>query len=280
MKAIDSYPVAFRRSGTPLSEAEVQACADELELNFPPSYAKFLSEHNGGSPSPAFLPYPGGGMKVKRFFSTVDGELAQRCQKQRRDFGLPKPYLSIAELAEAGSFVVLDCSAETGGVLLTWCDVEEGFRYHDPEFSNAQDLYFDIDGLFSKFGPAKNREDIDGMFCTLYYAASLANRGSKVAAELVEAGYDINFVLPTFRHPIFAAIDAEVFGVAETLLKLGTLPTHCDPLHDDASVPDRLTAALHDWQNMLEVTQENAYPTGIKMAKRHLTSLEAAVALL
>lgn len=280
MKVLDSYAVKFRRTGKPLTESDVSACSAELGLTFPQPYADFLLKHNGGSPSPAYLTYPGSATKVQRFFSISDGDLVNRCQHHRADHCLPSQFVPIAELDDSDSFLLLDCSPANCGVLLTWIELDEGFRHRDAEYSNAVDLYFPVDELFSKFGPAKNREDRDGMFCRLYYSSSDPRNGPTLATAFVDAGYDINFVLPTFRHPIFGAIDSDTFGMAETLIAIGTASTHVDPLHDCASVAERLSDALMHWTEMLEATTENKYPPGQEMAKRNITNIESAMLTL
>jgi|GEM_PF-2571077 len=280
MKMIDSYDVKFRRAGKPLADSEILACAAALELTFPEPYAEFFRHHNGGSPSPAYLPFPGSPTKVQRFLAIADGELVDTCKRQRSDSGLPDQFISIAELDDPESFLVLDCSPMNHGRLLFWVYVEEGFRLNDPEYSNTTELYFSIDNLFTKFGPAKNREDLDGMFCRLYYSSSDPRNGPKIATALVDAGYDINFVLPTFRHPIFGSIDSEAFGVAETLLKLGTSSSHLDPVHDDATITDRLADALKHWNGLLDTTIENKYQPGQAMAKRNIANIESAMVAL
>ncbi len=280
MKLIERYTVQFRRTGKPPAASDIAACAAELNLTFPPSYTEFLLTHNGGSPSPAYLPYPGSATKIHRFLSIANGDLVNTCQRQRTDLGMPTQLVSIAQLGDSVSFLVLNCSPENYGSLLIWFDLELGFRHGDPEFSNANELYFTVDELFTKLGPAKNREDRDGMFCRLYYASSDPRNGPKLASALVEAGYDINFVLPTFRHPIFGSIDSQAFGVAATLAKLGTSSTHIDPLHDNASVADRLADALTRWSGLLEATIHNKYRPGLQMAKRNIANIEAAMAVL
>lgn len=280
MKMIDSYDVKFRRSGKPLADSDILGCAAELELTFPEPYADFLRHHNGGSPSPAYLPFRGSPTKVQRFLAIADGDLVDTCERQRSDSGLPDQFISIAELDDSESFLVLDCSPMNHGRLLFWVYVEEGFRLNDPEYSNTTELYFSINSLFTKFGPAKNREDIDGMFCRLYYSSSDPRNGPKIATALVDAGYDINFVLPTFRHPIFGSIDSEAFGVAETLLKLGTSSSHLDPLHDDASIPERLDDAFKHWNGLLDATVASKYQPGQAMAKRNIANIESAIVAL
>ena len=280
MEMIDSYDVKIRRSGKPLADSDILACAAELDLKFPEPYADFLRHHNGGAPSPAYLPFPGSPTKVQRFFAIADGDLVDTCERQRSDSGLPDQFISIAELDDSESFLVLDCSPMNHGRLLFWVYVEEGFRLNDPEYSNTTELYFSIDNLFTKFGPAKNREDLDGMFCRLYYSSSDPRNGPKIATAFVDAGYDINFVLPTFRHPIFGSIDSEAFGVAETFLKLGTSTSHLDPLHDDASITDRLDDALEHWNGLLDATIENKYKPGQAMAKRNIANIESAMVAL
>ena len=280
MKAIDSYPVKFRRKGEPLTEADIAACSAKLDLTLPQSYTEFLLNHNGGSPSPAYLPYPGSGTKVRRFLSVADGDLVATYQRQRNENGLPKHFVSIAELDDSESFLVLDCSQENQGGLLSWFELEEGFGHSDQEYNNAVDLYFSIDQLLSKFGPAKNREDRDGMFCRLYFSSSDPRRGPQLASAFVDAGYDINFVLPTFRHPIFGSIDSEAFGVTVAFLQLGTSLEHMDPLHENARIGDRLDNALTHWNGLLDSTKENNYEPGQKMAKRNIANIESAIAAL
>ncbi|TWT56621.1 SMI1/KNR4 family protein [Allorhodopirellula solitaria] len=280
MKIIDSYDVKFRRTGKPVAESEILDCEAELELTFPLPYAEFLRQHNGGSPSPAYLPFPGSPTKVQRFLSISDRDLVDTCKRHRSDSGLPDQFVSIAELDDSESYLVLDCSPMNHGRLLFWVYVDEGFRLNDSEYSNATELYFSIDNLFKTFGPAKNREDLDGMFCRLYYSSSDPRNGPKIATALVDAGYDINFVLPTFRHPIFGSIDSEAFGVAETLLKLGTSSSHLDPLHDNASIADRLADAFRHWNGLSDATIENKYQPGQTMAKRNIANIESAMMAL
>ena len=280
MPVLDHYAVKFRRTGPSLSESDVSACESHLGVSFPAPYSRFLLEYNGGSPSPAYLPFPGCGAKVKRFFSIADNDLVDKCEQDRRDHSLPNQFVPIAELGETDSFLVLDCSAASAGTLLTWCELDEGFRYRDAEYSNASELYYSIDQLFLKFGPAKNREDRDGMFCRFYYSSAAPQHGPKLATAFVKVGYDINFVLPTFRHPIFGAIDSEAFGVAATLLELGTATDHLDPLHGNASIAERLTDAFDKWHGLLEVTIQNKYAAGQSIAERRIAGIESSLQAL
>jgi hypothetical protein len=156
---------------------------------------------------------------------------------------------------------------------------EFGFRHNDHEYSNVAKLYFTVHELVEKFGPAKNRKDRDGMFCQLYHASSNPARGPRLANEYAADGYDINFVLPSFRHPIFGAIDAEAYGVAAVFLRLGTRTTHVDFLHDNASVTERLFAAQEHWRGVLQVATENKYAEGIGMAKRNVAKIEEAISI-
>lgn len=113
----------------------------------------------------------------------ASGDLVETCQRQRADHGLPNHFVSIAELDDLDTFLVLDCSPANQGRLLRWFELDEGFRHRDAEYSNATDLYFAVDQIFSKFGPAKNRRDRDGMFCQLYYSCSDPRNGQTQPCE-------------------------------------------------------------------------------------------------
>jgi hypothetical protein len=247
-------------------------------LAFPQPYVELLLRTNGGNPSPAYLPYPGHATKVDRFYPIVSDGLVQVCWHHRAENGLPADMLPIAELDDGDSVLLLECAGTDAGALFFWVKPSKfGFRRNDPDYDNLAQLYFNVDLLDQKFGPAKNRNDRDGMFCQLYYASSNPAQGSKLASKYTADGYDINFVLPTFRHPIFGAIDSEAYGVAATFIRLGTVSTHTDPLHDHASVTKRLFAEQERWQGMLEASTEDKYDTGIGMAKRRLAQIAEAI---
>jgi hypothetical protein len=280
MSAIDHYDVVIRRPGKPVDRDAISSVEQELALIFPQPYVDFLLANNGGSPSQAYLPGPGqGGGKVERFYSLGDNGLVQTCQRLRADHGLPTEYLPIA-LVNGESPLLVKCSGEEAGSLYCWFDLEEGFRYEDPDYSNVKRLYFDIAELPRKFGPAKNRKDRDGMYFQLYYASSNPRHGGIMAEKFVEEGYDINFVVPTFWHPIFGAINSEVFGVAVTLLKLGTHATHVDSRYENATIEVRLLDAQQHWNMLLEHSRETKYDTGKRMAARHLSDIASALALI
>lgn len=280
MSAIDHYELKLRHPGKPVDRAEILAVQRELGLTFPQPHIEFLLAGNGGSPSPAYLPYPGQATKVERFYSIGDNGLVQTCQRLREDHGLPADFLPIALLDDEESQLIVKCSGEDAGALYGWIELELGFRFEQKEYSNVRRLYFNIAELPLKFGPAANRKDRDGMFCQLYYASSNPTHGGKLATKYVDEGYDINFVLPTFRHPIFGAIDSEAFGVAVTLLALGTRTTHVDPQHENASVQDRLAEAQKHWHALLQVGRENSYDAGKDMATRRLSDIDSALAMI
>lgn len=273
---MEHYELKFRRSGVPLDRKSIAAAERELGLAIPQPYVELLLRTNGGNPSPAYLPYPGQATKVDHFYP-ID-ELVKVCWHHRAESGLPADLLPIAELDDGDSVVLLDCAETDAGALFFWVKPSKfGFRRNDPDYDNLAQLYFKVDLLDQKFGPATNRNDRDGMFCQLYYASSNPAQGSKLASKYTADGYDINFVPPTFRHPIFGAIDAEAYDVAATFIGLGTASTHTDPLHDHASVTKRLFTEQKRWQGMLEASTEEKYNTGIGMAKRRLGQIAEAI---
>lgn len=275
---IEHYKLKFKKPGPPIDEVAIVAVEEALRVKLPQAYRKLLLANNGGVPSPAYIPYPGEGTKIRRFYSM--DEIASVATQHRTENGLPDSMLPVAEL-DGDAFVLLQCGGTDNGALFFWVNaVRYGFRQHDPDYDNVARLYFAVDQLATKFGPAKNRQDRDGLFCQLYYASSNAVHGPKLASKYVANGYDINFVLPTFRHPVFGAIDSEAFGVACALLRLGTHATHVDPQHENALVLDRLVDAQENWERMLRVTTENKYDTGIGMAKRRLAHITEAISLV
>jgi hypothetical protein len=283
MTAIDYYDVILRRPGKPVDRDAISSAERKLALTFPQPYVDFLLVNNGGSPSPAYLTGPGqGGTKVERFYSIgeVSG-LVETCQQYRAEHGLPADFLPIAQFGDQESLLILKCSGAENGALYSWIELEElGFRHEDPEYSNVKRLYFDIAELPLKFGPAKNRKDRDGMFFQLYYASSNPRHGGVMAEKYVAEGYDINFVVPTFWHPVFGAINSEAFGVAVTLLNLGTDATHVDSRYENATIEDRLVDAQQHWNMLLEHSRETKYDTGMRMATRHLSDIASALAII
>jgi len=280
MAIIDHYPFKLRRPGSPVDRDTISASEQQLGVSFPQSYVDVMLAHNGGSPSPAYLPHPGGATKVERIYSIGDNGLVETCLQHRVDHGLPDEFIPIAQLAGQDFLLLMECSAEAPGSLYSWFEPNLGFRFRDEEYSNVTQMYFDVAELPQKFGPAKNRKDRDGMFCQLYAIASNPAQGEKVAANYVDEGYDINFVLPTFRHPIFAAIDSDAFGVAAILLALGTRATHVDPLHSNATVEERLLEAQKRWSGLLEASREDQYTAGVGMATRRLSNIASALATI
>lgn len=275
---IDHYSVKFRQPGPAVDRAAVADCERQLGITFPQPYVAFLLTCNGGSPSPAYL--PGEGRPVKRFYSVGEDGIAENCERLRTAHGVPDNFVPIALLGGREAYMLLDCSDPCAGRLLCWSELKYGFRYQNEEFSNVTTLYLGIAELFFKFGPAKNRMDRDGMFCRLFDASATPGRGSRLAAELVAHGYDVNFVLPMHRHPIFPAIDWEVFSVAATLLSLGTRLDHVDPRHPDATIEQQLLEAQTRWTWLLGVSRANRYETGKGMAKRRLDDIEAALEII
>lgn len=280
MSAIDHYELILRRPGKPVDREAILATERELALTFPQPYVEFLRASNGGSPSPAYLPYPGQAAKVEKFYSIGDHGLVQTCQRHRTESGLPAGFLPIAQFGDKESLLLLKCLGEDDGALYSWTEVELGFRHEDPEYSNVKRLYFDIAELPLKFGPAKNRKDRDGMFFQLYYASSNPKQGGIMAEKYVEEGYDINFVVPTFCHPVFGAINSEAFGVAAILLSLGAHATHVDSRYENATIEEQLVAAQEHWNGLLEGSRETNYDTGQRMARRHLSDIASALAII
>ncbi len=282
MTAINHYDLVIRRPGKPVDRDAISSAEQELAITFPQPYVDFLLANNGGSPSPAYLTGPGqGGTKVERFYSLGEDGLVQTCQRLRAEHGLRAEFLPIAQFGETESLLLLKCSSEDAGALYCWIEVEElGFRYEDPDYSNVKRLYFDIAELPRKFGPAKNRKDRDGMFFQLSHASSNPRHGGIMAEKFVKEGYDINFVVPNFWHPIFGSINSEEFGVAVTFLKLGTRTTHVDSRYDNATIEDRLVDAQEHWNGLLEHSRGTKYDTGIRMATRHLSNIASALALI
>ncbi len=264
--------------GPQLTQANIAACANTLGLQFPKAYVRFLLAQNGGVPTPAYLPLPGiDGIMIERFLSIGDGGLADVCLHLRESHGLPDHLIPIVATSENDSFVLLSCREADSGKLVSWDEIESGFEYDEDGFGNAKDFYGSIDTLFTLFGPAKDRIDFPGLFCKLYYSSTDPRHGPPLARKLVAAGYDINYVLPSLRHPIFGSIDGEEFGVAEVLLELGTSLTHRDPLHENATIGERLADAETNWKMMLDTTTQNKYRPGMDMAKRKLKKIEGAM---
>ena len=287
MEIIEHYDLKLRRSGKPVSRNDIANAERALGVEFPAPYVDFLLANNGGSPSPAYLPYPGASWKIDRFFPIDDTGLVSICQKHRAENGLVNSMVPIAEFGDVeddddeATVLLLECAGPDVGALSSWCNPKQfGFRYNDPEYSNVGRLYFDISELPRKFGPAKNRKDPDGMFCQLYYASSLPAHGSRLAKKFVDEGYDINFVLPTFEHPIFGAINYDAFGVAATFLALGTSISHVDPRHENATVYEQLLDAQNRWQRTLEFGNKSGFDTVKGMAKRRLADIAKAMAII
>ncbi len=276
---LDHYELKLKQCGPKVDEAAIATAERHLGMSFPKAYREFLLANNGGVPSPGYIPYPGRGTHISRFFP-ID-EMVAVCKQHRNQNRLPDNILSVAELAGDDSVLLMHCEAIDAGALFLWVKPNKyGFRQNDLEYDNVGRLYFTVDELTKKFGPAKDRQDRDGMFCQLSYASSNPTHGPKLARKYVADGYDINFVLATFRHPIFGAIDSDAFGVACTFLELGTKAAHKDPLHDNASVADRLLDARTHWDQLLRVATGDNYETGIGMAKRRLSSIDAAISVV
>lgn len=282
MKMINHYELKFTQRGPSLKPEDFDSIERVLELSLPPAYRNLLLECNGGKPSPAFLAGPGVGSKVNYFLSIGHddphrnlGNLASNLREER---GLPANYLPIAFLSEE-TYLILDCSELRSGHLYYWFDIEKGFRINEPYFENVSKPYFSIDEMTKKLGPAKNRLDRDGMFFHLCHISTNPQNGPKTARSLVDAGYDINLVLSPYRHPIFEAIDADAYIVAETLLKLGTNSNHLDTLYDDSSVSERIETELECWQWLLETSTKNRYGTGKNTAHRHVECLRRCAEL-
>ena len=281
MKICDGYAVRYRDAGRPLDAGDLDRCQRELGLDFPSAYREFLLDQNGGRPTPrCFLINHAVSPQIERFHS-VDStdpstDVRHECERLRADFKMPPAYIPIARTVGDGGLLV-SCAGNEIGRLYYWPRMEDGFRMNDPEFDTVTRLYFGIEELPDKLGPARNREDRDALFFRLYWAASIPQSGAKTAEQLVRAGYDINFVIAGFRHPVFAAIDCDAFSVAEKLIALGTRRDHADPRHADATVVDRLSESLAWWKNRLG--EHNRGETIYEMAARRVSAIESALAV-
>lgn len=247
MSVVDHYEIRFRGGGPPLNDADLDECESRLSIRLPSGYRSLLLKQNGGRPAPGAFLGRCGALSIERLYSvrgtSSESDLVSVALREREDFRLPIERLPIGRTREGGD-LLLDCTPESGGVLLYWGQRDEGFRENDPVFSNVETLYFPVDELLRKLGPPKNRRDRDGLFRELYTLSSRPAQGSKFARECVALGYDINFVLPGFRHPVFAALDADAFQVVLVLVELGTSAALTDPHHGGMPLPERVRETL------------------------------------
>ncbi len=277
MKIRDHYEVRIRDCGPTIGDQDLDRCEAALGLRFPAAYRKFLLLHNGGRPNPGcFQLNHAVTPKIETFYSispeTPDRDLRCECLRLRADFQLPADFVPIGKIAD-DCILLLCCSEQDGGALYYWLQIGDGFHFNEPDYHTVDRLRFPMDQLLRKLGPRRNREDMDGLFFRLYWAASNPQTGPKTAQQLVDAGYDVNFVLPGFSHPIFAAIKCDAFGVAEQLVVLGT---RCDHVDDEGvSVRDRLVESLEWWRRRLA---EHKNGESIhEMAKRRIGAIQSAL---
>ena len=277
MKIRDHYEVRIRDSGPPIGDEDVDRCEAALGLRFPAGYREFLLLHNGGKPKPGcFLLNPVVSPKIDLLYSilpeTPDRDLRSECLRLRADFELPASFVPVGKIAE-DCFLLLDCSEEAEGAVYYWLEVGDGFHLGESDYWTVFRLYFPIDQLLMKLGPRRDRKDMDGLFFRLYWVASNAQSGARTAQQLVDAGYDINFVLPDFVHPVFAAIKGDAFDVAEQLVVLGTRRDHVD--NEGVSVADRLVQSLEWCRNRL--AEHKKGESIHEMAKRRIRAIRAAL---
>lgn len=273
----DSYEVKWSEQGRAITDVDLARCEAALTLRFPTAYSTFLRQHNGGVPKPnCFLLNYVVRPEIQVFFS-IDAEAEDRnlqiqCLALRSRFQLRDDFLPIARIGNKG-YLLLSCISEDNCDLYYWQDVNTGFRWRDPDGDTVQRLYFPVDQLLNKLGPSKNREDLDVHFLRLYWSASLPQAGGKVAQQLVDVGYDINFVLPGSVHPMFAALNAEAFAVAEQLAQLGTHGEHRN--RDGVSIVDNLKASLQWWHN--RAAENGASTSASKTAARKIAAIESVL---
>jgi hypothetical protein len=142
--------------------------------------------------------------------------------------------------------------------------------------SNVWPLSYSIGDIPAKLGPLRNREDMDGLFSRLFWVAGYAATGVRVARQLVSAGYDVNFVLPHCRHPVFVALDCHAFGMAQALVELGTRADHKDD--DGSTLLTRLQRDREWWHDRL--TDPSASKSIKSIAKRSIQAIEASLEAL
>lgn len=273
----DRYEVRVRKSGPPLAESDLDELERSLDLRLPQGYRTLLLERNGGVPTPGCFLMRGFSPKIRLLYQCGSNDPATDLrlvrERLRADWGLPEFDLPIGEI-DSDCFLMVRCSAAEAGELRYWLDAKEGFREKDPEFTNVHPVYFRVEELLSKLGPADRREDRDGLFVRLYRSASDPANGPKLVRELVDAGYDLNFLLDGYRHPIFAAMDGDAFGVAADLASAGVSRDHRDPSNGGTTVVERLNEALAFWTR---AGSEGASEAIRGMSDRRIAAIRAAL---
>ena len=279
MQIRDHYEVQIHPTAEPVSHVALDACEQSLAVKFPSAYGEFLLRHNGGKPTPScFLLNHVMRPEIELFYSVAPAaphlDISSVCRELRTRIALPQHLLPIAQCASE-TVLLLSCADHEAGRLYYCPWPDETFHLAD-HYSTAYPVYFPFDQLLHKLGPAGDREDKDSLFLHLYYAAANPQSGARLARKLVDAGYDINFVLPGFQHPIFSALSGDAFSIVQELAELGTRANHVD--RKGVSLIERLNESLEWWTNQLEEPEKRGTVHG--MAKRRIAAIQATLAVL
>jgi hypothetical protein len=123
--------LSIRNSAAALTEKDVAAVEQALQIKFPDEYREFLLLHNGGAPRPSRFRMSekaaDAGMEwgeIVRFYSIGDGTDLEDTYRQAREWGLPKRLVPIAAVED---------SLDGGMLCLSVAGKDCGRVYYHPE---------------------------------------------------------------------------------------------------------------------------------------------------
>lgn len=279
MRIRDGYKVRIQDTGPPITDRDLDACEEQLQVRLPQDYRELLLRTNGGVPRPGGMVYKGAAIRLERLYSVAsplpDGDVIAVCQRLRGKHDLPANFIAVAKAEGDTNFVLVDCLSTPPGKLYYWLMAELGFVTAGDESPNVWALSYSVGDIPGKLGPQRKREDVDGLFSRLFWIAGNPQNGSKIIREFVAAGYDINFVLPNCKHPVFIALLGHAYSVVQTMVELGTRPDHVD--EKNVTLRNRLHQDLAWWRDRLAERKKGE--TVFETARRNIRAIEAALSV-
>jgi hypothetical protein len=141
--------IAIRDASPALTEADIAAAEQRLQVKLPDEYRAFLLRHNGGIPRPARFPMPErvaeAGMawgEVTRFYSIGGASDLEKISLGTRGWGLPTRLVPIAQVEDE-----LD-----GGMLCISVEGKDRGRvYYRPEVEAYDDTVYGVAKSFDAF---------------------------------------------------------------------------------------------------------------------------------
>ncbi|GIK67151.1 MAG: SMI1/KNR4 family protein [Chloroflexota bacterium] len=147
--------VTIHESRPPITDADIQAVEQQLNIKFPDDYRRFLLAHNGGRPEPEIFlipdhPIPNQSSILNWFYSIDPSDYYYNILKMVKVFAdrMPPEFIPIG-CDPGGNQICLVVAGEDKGMIFFWDHEQEMDEGEPPTYDNLFFIADSIDDLLN-----------------------------------------------------------------------------------------------------------------------------------